>query len=212
MCKKFTTIILTLMTSVFAFSACGGNFLSDSDMDIYEKIHAYYGNMNCYSANVSFSCYSNKTENTYVAEQKAKDSDKFHLKVTLPDSDMSVTTITNGQSTKTLTDGTGYSVTVPSAETSNLLFINNFFKTYYSSEDTYLAVGNTAKGNETLLETAVFPQKTTAAKMSLSVNNKTLAPLCLTVYDMGGNVTMRATFSEFSYNDKAITDDIFSTN
>lgn len=212
MCKKITSVLLTLMISVFAFSACGGNRLSDSDMDVYEKIHSYYSKMESYSANVTFSVFSNKTENKYTAEQKAMGNDKFYCKVTAPDSGLSVTTISNGTTTKTLADGTDYSVTVPSSDTMNLLFINSFFKTYYSSEETYLAVNGGGKGNVTILETEIMPKSAAAAKASLSVSNKTLAPVSLTVYDMAGKVVMSAEFTNFQYNDKSINDSIFTTD
>lgn len=212
MCKKLISVFLTLMISVFALSACGGNRLSDSDMDIYEKIHTYYSKMESYSANVTFSCFSNKSENKYTAEQKAMGNDKFFIKVSNPDSTLSVTTIANGAKTKTLTDGTDYSVTVPTADTTNLLFVNSFFKTYYSSEETYLAVNGAGKGNVTVLETDISPKSANSAKVSLSVSNKTLAPVNLTVYDMGGKVVLSAEFSNFQYNDKSVTDTDFTTD
>ncbi len=212
MCKKIISVLLTLMISVFAFSACGGSRLSDSDMDIYEKIHTYYSKMERYSADVTFSCFSNKTENKYTATQKAMGNDKFFIKVSNSDSSLSVTTIANGPKTKTLTDGTDYSVTVPSSDTTNLLFINSFFKTYYSSEETYLAVNGAGKGNVTVLETDISPKSANCAKVSLSVSNKTLEPQTLTVYDMGGKVVMSAEFSNFKYNDKSVSDSDFTTD
>ena len=212
MCKKTFVVFLTLMMSMLFCSACGGNRFSDSDMDIYEKIHKYYSNMESYSATVTFSCFSNKTENQYTAEQKAMGNDKFFCKVTAPGSDLSVTTIVNGSATKTLADGTDYSVTVPYADTSGLLFVNSFFKTYYASEETYLAVNGTGKGNVTILETQLSPKNTNAAKIALSIDNKTLSPVNLTVYDMGGNVSVSAAFSNFHYNDKSITESDFTTD
>ena len=212
MCKKTIPVLLTLMISVFVFSACGGSYLSDSDMDIYEKIHSYYSKMESYSANVTFTVVSNKTENTYTAEQKAMGNDKFYIRVTNADSNLSVTTITNGQKTKTVTDGSDYSVTVPSAETTNMLFVSNFFKTYYASEETYLAVNGAGQGNVTVLETEVSPKSANCAKASLTVNNKSLAPERLTVYDMGGNAVITCTFSDFQYNDKSISETVFETD
>lgn len=212
MCRKTRLIFLTLMISVFVFSACGEKILSDNDMDIYEKLHTYYNNMESYSANVTFSCFSNKTENKYTAEQRAMGNDKFYMKVSTCDSDMSVTTITNGSVTKTLTDGTDYSVTVPSANVTDLLFINNFFKAYYASEDTCLAVNSSDKGSVTVLETEIVSKSSNMARASLSVSNKTLEPQALTIYSAGGNVVVSAEFSDFRYNDKSINNSIFTTD
>jgi len=211
MCKKVIAL-LTLMTTVLALSACNGTKLYDSDMDIYEKIHAYYSNLRQYSADVAFTCYSNKTENHYNATQKALGNDKFYTKVETPEKNGLVTTITNGETTKTVADSSDYSITVPTAETMNLLFVNHFFKSYYASEDTSLAVNSSDTGSVTILETAVFPAKRDAAKLTLSVDNKTLAPVSLTVYSQGGSVIMSATFSNFKYNDKSVQDTDFTTD
>lgn len=213
MCKKLI-ILLTLMTSVFVFSACGsGSLLSDNDMDIYEKIHTYYNNMESYSARVKFTVFSNKTQNTYTAEQKALGNDKFYVKVSSEDSGLSVTTISDGEKTKTVADGTDYSITLPTTEKLNLMFINSFFKTYYSSEDTSLAVNNSDNtGNTTLLETVLSPMTTGAAKVTLSIDNKTLSPVCLTVFTLEGTPAIKAEFSDFKYNDKSISINDFTTD
>ena len=211
MCKKVIAL-LTLMTTLLALSACNGTKLYDSDMDIYEKIHAYYSNLQQYSADVAFTCYSNKTENHYSATQKALGNDKFYIKVETPEKNGFITTITNGEMTKTVADSSDYSITVPTAETMNLLFVNHFFKSYYGSEDTCLAVNSSDAGGVTILETAVFPAKRDAARMALSVDNKTLAPVSLTVYSHGGNVTTSCKFSNFKYNDKSVQDTDFTTD
>lgn len=212
MCKKAILLFLTLMITACLVCGCVSSRISDSDMDIYKKIHTYYSKMDCYSAKVAFSCFSNKTENHYTAEQKAMGNDKLFMRVHVPEKDFSVTTISNGEKTKTLTDGSAYAVTVPNADTLNLLFISQFFNLYYASEDTFLAVNSSAKGNVTLLETAVSSPGTSVSKVTLSIDNKTLAPQTLIVYDLAGNVTTSATFSDFRYNDKSITDKDFTTD
>lgn len=213
MCKRALLVFLALMTSVCTLTACDGNRrLGDRDMDIYEKIHNYYSKMERYSACLKFTVYSNKTENVYIAEQKSMGNDKFYTKVTGSDSALSVTTITNGEKTKTLTEGSDYTLTVPSADTTGLLFVNRFFAAYYSSEETALMVNGAGRGNVTVLETELSPKQANCAKATLTVNNKTLAPETLTIYDMGGKEVLKGEFSEFSYNDKAVEEAVFSTD
>lgn len=212
MCKKLLCF-LTLMTSVYLFSACSPiGSLSDNDMNIYEKIHSYYNNMECYSANLNFTVYSNKTENEYHATQKALGNDKFYIKTKAPESLLSVTTISNVDKTKTVTEGSDYSVTLPASDALGLLFVNTFFKTYYASEETALTVNSIAEGNITLLETNLSPISKNAAKISLSINNKTLAPEEITVYNISGNPWIKGRFSNFKYNDKDINESVFSTD
>lgn len=212
MCRKLLCF-LTLMTSVLLFSACSSfGSLSDSDMNIYEKIHSYYNKMECYSANLDFTVYSNKTENDYQATQKALGSDKFYIKTKAPESTLSVTTISNGDKTKTVTEGSDYSVTLPTGDTLGLLFVNAFFKTYYASEETVLTVSSSQNGNVTLLETTLSPVSKNAAKISLSINNETLAPEEITVYNLSGTPWIKGRFSDFKYNDKDINESVFITD
>ena len=211
MCKKVTAL-LTLMITLLSLSGCKSQSFGDSNMDIYEKIHAYYSNMDRYSANVAFTCYSNKTENHYTAAQKAMGNDKHWIRVQTPAENFSVTTVTNKDKTKTLADGSSYTVTVPTSDVTNFLFVDQFFSRYYASEDTCLSVTGGAEGNVTLLETPLFPVNNKDAKITLSIDNKTLAPVSLTVYSHGGTVTLSATFSDFKYNDKEIKDSDFTTD
>lgn len=212
MCKKLLCF-LTLMTSVTVFSACSSiGSLSDNDMNIYEKIHSYYNKMECYSANLNFTVFSNKTENEYQAIQKTFGNDKFYIKTKTPQSMLSVTTISNGNKTKTITEGSDYSVTLPASETLGFLFINTFFKTYYASEETALSVNSATKGNVTLLETSLSPISKNAAKITLSINNETLAPEEITVYNISGSPWIKGKFTDFKYNDKDINESVFNTD
>ncbi len=212
MCKRLLCF-LTLMTSVFLFSACSPlGSLSDNDMNIYEKIHSYYSKMECYSARIDFTVYSNKTENEYQAIEKAMGNDKFYIKTKAPESSLSVTTISNGEKTKTVTEGSDYSVTLPSCDAQGLLFINSFFKTYYASEETVHTVSDSQNGNVTILETTLSPLSKNATKISLSINNESLAPEEITVYNLSGNPWIKGKFSEFKYNDKDINESVFSTD
>ncbi len=212
MCKKMT-ILLALMISIFAFSGCSiSEKLADRDADIYEKIHHHYSKMERYSATLSFTMYSNKTQNQYKAEQKAIGNDKFYTKITSDKSALCVTTITNGPNTKTWMEGGDYTLTVPSVEASGLMFVNRFFADYYSSEETALAVGSVANGNVTLLETELPHNPSGFSKASLTVHNETLMPKTLTIYDFGGKEVLKGEFTEFIYNDKAVEETAFSTD
>ena len=209
MCKKLVLIVLTLMISLSAHG-CAVGYFSDRDMDIYEKIHKHYSNMNGYSAVFEFDVFSNKTERHYIANQKTLSPDKFYTKVKSENSGLSVTTITNGKKTKTLTEGSDYFVTVPTAEHLGLLFVNRFFSTYYGSEETALTVSRVKDGKVTVLETDLSALDTVYQTATLSIDNKTLAPVELTLKDEEGNTLLRGTYKDFKYNDKTLKDSIFS--
>ncbi len=205
-CKKIFTIFLALMISL-SLSACSG--FSDSDMDIYEKIHNHYSKMESYTANLDMTVYSNKTKNQYFITQKAKSGDKYYTKVTDKDATFSVTTITNGTLTKTIADGSEHSLTVPSSEYLGVLFLDNFFRAYYASEETALLVDKSLKGSNTVLEVSLFADDIAIKRVSLSIDNKTLTPATISVFGAEDNLLAKGTFEDFCYNDK-IDDSLFN--
>lgn len=208
MCKG--TRLLALMISICTLCACSRSYLSDRDMDIYEKIHRYYSEMESYSATVHITAYSNKTKHSYVAEQKVLGQDKCYTKISSEQEDLTVTTIENNGKVKTTTQGSNYSVTVPSHEGTGLLFINRFFAKYYASENTSLSVNGGTKGTATILETELSEDNPYFAQAKLSIDNKTLAPIRLEITDMGGKTVLEGEFTDFRYND-TIDEDMFST-
>jgi len=210
MCKKLFLLFLTLTISL-SFSSCSNGF-SDSDMDIYEKIHKYYNKMESFSAELDMSVFSNKTENRYFVSQKFKSPDKFYMRLTDKDGLFSVLTVTNGAVTKVLADGSDYALTVPSDDYLNMLFVNNFFRAYYASEQTSCRVNESfSNSNKTVLE--VFPEDEALSikSVSLSIDNETLLPDTMIFYGDDNKVLSKTKFINFKYNEKT-EDSIFNTD
>ena len=208
MCKKLTAFFLTLMISL-SVCACG---FSDRDMDIYEKIHKKYLKMESYSADLDMTVFSNKTKNRYFVSQKTCEPDKFYTLVTDPDGLFAVTTITNGAVTKVSTDSSDYALTVPSNEYLDLLFVNNFLKAYYASEETSLNVDTSfAKGNKTTLSVETNHPDSTIKKVSLSFDNESLAPDSISVFGENDTLLATAKYENFKFNDN-IDPSVFSTD
>ena len=212
MSRKFLAVFLALTISVLCLSSCTANSFSDSDMDIYEKIHKYYNKMESYSACLNFTVISNKTQNEYVATQKALGNDKFWIEVKDEKNNLSLTTILNGTKAKLLSDESSLSVAVPTKDILSLLFVNSFFDNYYASEETSLLVNSLNGGNFTTLETELSVENSKAKYITLSINNKTLSPEKIEISDIGKKVWLTGTFSDFKYNDNSINDSVFNTD
>jgi len=207
MCKKLTLLILTLMISL---SVCGCN-TSDSDMDIYEKIHKTYSRLESYSTDLELTVFSNKTENHYFVSQKTKEPDKFFARVTDPEGSFSVTTITNGDKTTTSAQGFDDSLTIPSEDYLSLLFVNNFLKAYYASEDTACTVDSSLTQGKKTVFTVTAPENDLAiSRVTMSFDNKTLVPFMVTVYGEGDKTLATAKYENFKFDDK-IDDSVFNT-
>lgn len=206
-CRLF---LLTLMISLFLSGCNGGVGFSDDDLGIYEKIHHYYSKMESYSARVRLTVRSNKTDNVYELEQSVKGSDKALSRILSPDSIKGLETVRNGDKvTVRFGDSDKNELAVEASEDIDLSYVSNFFSLYYRSEETAVSVSSREENaGTTLLETDLPAESARRQKASMLVDNRTLAPKNITVYDMGGNVVFIAEFIEFVYNDK-VEDKIF---
>ena len=209
--RLLAAILLTLMI-IPALSGCKGTMnFSDADMDVYEKIHKRYNEMESYSAQVRLTVKSNKTEKTYLLRQYAKEPGKYRTEILEPESMKGLVTVQNGESVKLTKPDTDKVITAPAEEELDYTFVNNFFKLYYKSEETAIDVVAGADGGAsgtTLLETELMPAEAHRKKATMLIDNKSLKPKNITVYDMGGNINMIAEFSDFVYNDNC-KDEIF---
>lgn len=208
--KKCGLCVFALMIMLSTAGCSGRTRFSDKELGIYEKIHHYYSKMDSYSARVRLKVKSNKTENEYVIDQYAKGADKTLTRVISPETLKGTETVTNGEISMMRLPGS--ETAQEETETSKDLdcsFVQNFLRYYYQSEETALEVsGSDATDGTTLLETELPPDSARRSRASMLVDNKTLAPKNITVYDMGGNIVFIAEFEKFVYND-TIKDEIF---
>ncbi len=209
-CKLFALALMIIAAA--ALVACGHRMnFSDEDMDIYEKIHRYYSKMESYSAQVTLTVKGNKTENIYKLEQYAKGEDRTLSRIVSPEELNGLETVTNGEMAQVRFGGEKpRQLDVTASKDMDCTFISYFMRYYYQSEDTVIQVNTGQENTEgtTLLETELPPVSARRSRASLLVDNRTLAPKCITVYDMGGNIVLIAEFDKFVYND-TIQDEIF---
>ena len=211
MCKRlcvFLALILTLMIN----AGCSGPVpIGDQDALIYQKIHHKFAALQSYTAVVRLTVVSNKTEQTYELLQQVKEPDKAKVEVKSPEDFAGMTTIYCGETVSVFSDVTDKPLSVAALEELNDVFITDFFARYYQSEDTALSVSVGEGTDRTmLLETAACPEESGRYKITLLLDTKKLEPKVLTIYDVGGNIRLKAEFTEFYYN-PVLDDSIFST-
>ena len=199
-CRPF---VLALMI-ILCLSGCASHVgTGDREAGIYEKIHHYYRKMKSYSARVRLTVKGNKTENVYETEQYVKGDTKSLVRVISPEDIRGTETVTNGEKTM-VRKGTSdaNALFVSGGEIMDICLASTFFQYYYRSEETAVSVsGKTDDSGTTLLETELMPMSADRKKATMLVDNKTLAPKTITVYDAGGNIVVMAEFLSFVYND-----------
>ena len=205
-CGLYTLALMMIL----CLTGCSqsGRF-SDADMDVYERIHQYYGEMRSYFAEVRLTVKGNKTENVYELEQYEKGEDKTRTRVLAPERLRGVETVQNGERAQVRLDGEDpRALDVARAEELDYCFVSHFLRLYYQSEETAVQVSAADEGGTTLLETRLPALSARRSRVSMLVDNRTLAPKSITVYDLGGNVVLMAEFIKFAYNEP-IDDKIF---
>lgn len=206
MCKRLCAVCALLLTLMITAACTGVVPLSDSEADVYQRIHKKYSQMKSYTARVRMTVQSNKTEEVYELEQQVRVPDAARITVTSPQSLSGLAAIYNGDSVTLRQAGMG-EVTLPAVPELNYTRPDEFFALYYQSEDTTVSASGGESG-QMLLETAVMPRQSEEYKVTLLLDSKKLTPKVLTLYDVGGNIRMTAEYFDFCYN-PALEDAIF---
>lgn len=185
------------MTTLLLTSCKGVIMLTDSEADIYAKIHKRYAAMDSYTAEVTMTVKSNKTESSYRLRQQYLAPDKMSAELT----DAGIKTIIDGDNAVVI-NGENATV-IPAAGDINYLFVNEFFRLYYLSQETAVSVtSGSTSGGVTRLETELIKPTAYRYRAIMTVSNQTLNPESLIITDMSGETVLRADFSSFIYNDK----------
>lgn len=177
--------------------------LSDKDAGIYEKIHKKYINLKSYSATVDLTVISNKTKKSYRVKQYMKEPDMMLIEY--QDTGAKIL-IKDGRAFAKFAES---QLILDADDDINYLFINEFLRLYYMSQETSLSVlSNSDDAGLTYMGTELTNPTAYRYRLVLAIDNKTLNPVRLSVCDMAGEDVMYADFKDFIYNDK-LSDDCF---
>lgn len=165
-----------------------------SEGTIHQKIHTRYYNMPSYTAKCQATVISNKTQNTY-ALQIVYDNNGDRYRIDYDNMSL-ILTPSNAQIKK---DNTVMSL--PVDEGYMIMILNTFFKSYYTSENASQTTGNLMNGC-TLLECDILNPPKWANSMKLWIDNKTLEPRCMKIYDKETAEKINIEYSEFKIINK----------
>lgn len=160
--------------------------------------------MEGYSAIVTLTRTSNKSETVYETKQDFKSTGEYRLELLSPPNVKGNVTIFDGkticQFNPHLEEKIHYDV--PPSSQRNELFLGQFMKNYMQSEDVAVESAAIDESHCTVLE-AVIPSNADAlATEKLWIDNETLLPLRLVLYDTDGKERYRLDYKEFTYNPK----------
>lgn len=175
---------------------------TDTPPSTMEQIQQKLIQMEGYSCLATLTRTSNKSENVYETKQDFKNTGEYRLELLSPDTVKGNLTICDGkticQYNPRLKEQFHYDV--PPSSQRNELFLGQFMKNYMQSEGVGVETASLDESRCTVLE-AVIPQNSDAlASEKLWVDNETLLPVRLILYDKDGIERYRLDYNEFTYN------------
>lgn len=178
-------VCLILLTLILALTGC-----STKEENMHEKIHAKFYDMPSYEAECILTVTSNKTKNQYPFTCYYNSTlDKY--RIDYPDKSVilskdSAEIISNSSISKVAVDNTHM-----------LMFINTFFKNYYTGENASVKTIADDSSGYTVLDCEIRNADKFASKMQLHIKNNDVSPYLMTIYDNDGKETMNITFNNF---------------
>lgn len=183
---------------------CGCSNLPNESFE--DKLDKRYAKIENYAASGKLIVYSNKTKNTYEFIEAFKEPDVYLLEY--PKDDMKIL-FADGRITISDKKSNGKQTFSDIKEEYMHLFIDNFFKNYFSQQSGEYVYEKS--GKNLILKCDVSTQSGDNLVEILTISDKNLLPLHLDVLRKGGEKIFEMDFNEFEFV-KKFKDDIFNIN
>ena len=195
--KKFILILLCVFTCVF-LSAC----TKDGEISLQEKINTTLKNMTSYEAEGNLIRFDGKGKTEYTVKQYWQNDGKYRLEILSPDKFKGNYTVYNGSEVCQYNPSVKDSIirNVPQSTARNQIFVGEFVKNYFNSENVSCAVGNFDESTCTVIEAVIPGGNKYSATEKLWVDNESIKPVKLVLYDSEGNERYIMEFDSFEYN------------
>ena len=208
--RRFIAILLALSALSTLLGGCGA---AQDDAAAYEKVQGMLMKLTSYEATATVAFLSNKNTHEYETLQHAKITGEYRIEVTGPEKVAGNVTLFDGKVICQFNGRTSGKMTVASAEAPERseLFLTSFIKNYVKSQEVSVSVANMDDSVCTVLEAAIPGEHAYLRTEKLWVDNKTLKPVRLAIYDPDGNERILVTYRSFEYN-KVLDDALFTAS
>ncbi len=196
---KLLKSVLCIFITVILCVGCGK---SEENISTMEKIQERLKNMETYECKGTLTRISNKTENVYGIKQYYKSTGEYKLELTSPDDVSGNYTVFDGTSIFQYNPRVQNKIieNVPESQMRNELFLGCFIKNYFQSEDVTVETSNMDNIQSTVLEAVIPGQNKYTATEKLWIDEETLNPVKLVIYDTEGKERYIIEYSDFKYN------------
>lgn len=176
---------------------------------VYGNAHDMLLNLNSYETMATVKYISNKTDNEYLTNQKARKTGEYKIEVISPEKISGTITIFDGDMIYQYNPKNGGEVFMTTSDTieRSSLFLTDFIKNYMTSLDSAVQVGTFKGGKSTIFETIIPGGNDHFAKQKLYVNSETLQPEKLTLNNKDGVELIIVEYRDFEYNKEFVDEE-----
>ena len=212
---KICRFVGVLAVALFVMSGCasGGGHQDADGRSSFEKIHERLVGLQTYRAEVTVEYISNRGSNIYETVQHASIDGRYRIEIIGPENVAGNVTAFDGQTVAQANPRVSGRVAMSVRENPERseIFLTSFIRNYLGSKNVSISVGSFGSGNFTVMETVVPGNHPYLASQRLWVDNSTLDPARLVIFDREGAERVIVNFKSFEYN-VDLDEGIFSLN
>ncbi len=199
-----------ILTTACVLCSCKSFGVKPKPLSNYENVHNQLAKMESYACESEIKIVSNKSSSTYTIRQFCKKTGEYRIETLNPEMlSGSVTTFDGTQLSHYNPRIRGKLSIAASGENDNVeTLLTTFLKNYEGSDEVSVLAGNFDESDTTVLEAKIPGEHPYFSSEKLWVDNKTLAPTKLVIYDPDDSERVVVTYSRFEYNVK-LEDNVF---
>jgi outer membrane lipoprotein-sorting protein len=202
--KRWIALALLMAGILLAGAGCTETrrLNREQEQSAYEKVQKMLVGLHSYRARATVEYKANKGSNVYETLQHARITGQYRVEVTGPDMVAGSVTCSDGQRIyqfNTRVNGR-VSLLVRESQERSEIFLTSFIKNYLTSQEVSISVANMGEGQFTVLEATIPGNHPYLASEKLWVDNETIKPAKLIIYDPDGAERIIVTFTAFDYN------------
>lgn len=161
-----------------------------------------------YEAQVDIVFHSNKGENTYCVNQRAKISGQYRMEILEPESFAGVLTISDGERVVQTDPTIGGEVEAKQTPVRDALLLYTFVEAYQSNEGSF----SEGEGDTLVLQASYSGEHKKIASAQLTLAKGTGTPLSLEILDTEGKPSIHMSYQTFQMNPTLADEDFAITS
>ncbi len=205
--------ILLLLVLILTLTSC--NKLGTQKIDkeqAHRDAHEKYMNLSSYKGTAHVTYISNGKEMTFLTNQVANTQGQYRIELIEPENVAGSTTVSDGKTIYQFNERVSKDVYISNTESLERveILLTSFLKNYKQS-DSVSVVSNFDEGLYTVLEANISGDHPLISSEKLWINNETLLPEKLVIFDKNNLESIKIEYVEFEYN-PTIDNSIFQVN